>query len=572
MPNAPDARARCAAQSNGQGDARRQGGAAPLTKNMLQSQCAHTGLPCAPCACVVLGVEGRGEMTDRARDSRAEHGRLAADRTAGVRSASRVPRLPLQRIDEVTSPGGGASTRRPWTARELGRGSVASRRSAWSAEGRVATDDAAAATTVRQHVLDALQSERQRRVQRSQRGSGSDESPRGMPAAEGQERAAQHDGINAASPGAAPPSLLGLSAERAPPPLDPWRGPLLHDIFTSHASSSGGGCGLPAEGEGDAHTAAARRVREILATGGAVAVIPVGQSMRMQGVMHVHHPSGVALEGTVDVALPDCVDAKIDAAQCRMSGSIRSGELCGATSSMQLDGIGEYQGEVADGLPHGEGEWRAADGGIYIGQWERGSRSGSGEQTYDASTAYRGQWQANAPHGTGALRTDDSQYEGGWHHGVPDGSGRLSCTSPAEVCYEVNHREGQLASRSSAQDAQIAQLRRELEAARASGNRLCKVCMDRPVDVVQAAMKFLMRTILCQPDYEVTKSIGREIVGVVMLMELPLVVGFAVPFVTPLACLAAYLSACAFHAALRMGMVLTDEARVLLCWSSVRVC
>jgi len=78
----------------------------------------------------------------------------------------------------------------------------------------------------------------------------------------------------------------------------------------------------------------------------------------------------------------------------------------------------------------------------------------------------------------------------------------------------------------------------------------------------RAAKEWVMRTLLRKPDYQASKSLTREVVGVVMMMELPIILGFSVPVVTLLACLGTALNALVFHTAVaRLGIELTNEIK-----------
>jgi len=78
----------------------------------------------------------------------------------------------------------------------------------------------------------------------------------------------------------------------------------------------------------------------------------------------------------------------------------------------------------------------------------------------------------------------------------------------------------------------------------------------------RAAKEWVMHTILRKPDYRASKSLAREVVGVVMMMELPIILGFSVPIVTLLACLGTTFNAFVFHTVVaHMDVELTDEIK-----------
>jgi len=76
------------------------------------------------------------------------------------------------------------------------------------------------------------------------------------------------------------------------------------------------------------------------------------------------------------------------------------------------------------------------------------------------------------------------------------------------------------------------------------------------------AREWVIRNVLCYRSYVATKSLSREVAGVVMMLELPIIVGVAVPIVVPLACLATALNACMFHSAVKhFGIKLEEQVK-----------
>lgn len=49
-----------------------------------------------------------------------------------------------------------------------------------------------------------------------------------------------------------------------------------------------------------------------------------------------------------------------------------------------------YQGDLLNGLPHGEGTMIYGDGSRYVGQWEKGVRVGIGKLKYADGRVYEG--------------------------------------------------------------------------------------------------------------------------------------------------------------------------------------
>ena len=79
------------------------------------------------------------------------------------------------------------------------------------------------------------------------------------------------------------------------------------------------------------------------------------------------------------------------------------------------------------------------------------------------------------------------------------------------------------------------------------------------VTPVRAAKTWLFRK--CNPEYQPSTSLDSEIAGVVMLMEIPLVLGFCVPYLIPLAAISFAAHAAVFHTCVsKFDMALTDAA------------
>ena len=66
---------------------------------------------------------------------------------------------------------------------------------------------------------------------------------------------------------------------------------------------------------------------------------------------------------------------------------------------------------------------------------------------------------------------------------------------------------------------------------------------------------------MCRPDYLATKEIGQELVVINMLVDYPLVLGFCVPVLVPLACLSMVQSAAVLHWAPILGVEFSNMAR-----------
>ena len=73
--------------------------------------------------------------------------------------------------------------------------------------------------------------------------------------------------------------------------------------------------------------------------------------------------------------------------------------------------------------------------------------------------------------------------------------------------------------------------------------------------------EFVMRKVKCQPEYVADKKIDQELMAVNMLMDYPLVLGFAVPVLIPLTCLAMAQTAAVTHWGRELGVEFTSMAR-----------
>eukprot|EP00750_Incisomonas_marina_P027052 INCI610.2.p1 GENE.INCI610.2~~INCI610.2.p1 ORF type:complete len:816 (-),score=129.62 INCI610.2:465-2912(-) len=95
----------------------------------------------------------------------------------------------------------------------------------------------------------------------------------------------------------------------------------------------------------------------------------------------------------------------------------------------ELPNGAKYVGELAGGVPHGEGECHFKNGGIYRGHWHRGYRSGFGEHKSPDGDLYVGAWKDGSRHGFGKLCLADGGhvFEGTWGHGNMVGIGTWTC-------------------------------------------------------------------------------------------------------------------------------------------------
>ncbi|MDP6920251.1 MAG: hypothetical protein QGH43_13545, partial [Arenicellales bacterium] len=57
----------------------------------------------------------------------------------------------------------------------------------------------------------------------------------------------------------------------------------------------------------------------------------------------------------------------------------------------------KYVGDVANGIPHGQGTTTWANGAKYVGEYRNGRRHGQGTYTFADGAKYVGEWQAGKP-------------------------------------------------------------------------------------------------------------------------------------------------------------------------------
>ncbi|KAF1322631.1 Radial spoke head protein, partial [Globisporangium splendens] len=106
------------------------------------------------------------------------------------------------------------------------------------------------------------------------------------------------------------------------------------------------------------------------------------------------------------------------------------------------NGACSYEGEISNGIPHGEGSSEHHHSGeTYTGHWHLGQRSGYGVATLRDGTTYRGDWKNGKRNGAGTCnyaRTRD-RYSGKWVGGVRCGRG--TCTYANGCVYTGDWRD-----------------------------------------------------------------------------------------------------------------------------------
>lgn len=91
---------------------------------------------------------------------------------------------------------------------------------------------------------------------------------------------------------------------------------------------------------------------------------------------------------------------------------------------MSDDKIENYEGDIKDGKPHGNGTAVYANGDQYTGEWKNGLRDGRGACGYANGDRYEGEWKYDKPNGQGIkVYANADRYEGEWKQGSRNGNG-----------------------------------------------------------------------------------------------------------------------------------------------------
>ena len=86
---------------------------------------------------------------------------------------------------------------------------------------------------------------------------------------------------------------------------------------------------------------------------------------------------------------------------------------------------GEYEGEVRDGLPHGQGSYKFKNGDEYKGEFKNGLFDGNGEHTFKKGEKYSGEFKKGKREGNGNCKyINGESYSGYWKDDKKDGEGK----------------------------------------------------------------------------------------------------------------------------------------------------
>lgn len=88
---------------------------------------------------------------------------------------------------------------------------------------------------------------------------------------------------------------------------------------------------------------------------------------------------------------------------------------------------GIYEGEISNGLRHGQGTQVGKSGNKYVGNWIFDHRTGQGFMTWPNGNKYEGNWQEDLPNGQGIYTySDGGKYTGDFKNGSRSGYGTMT--------------------------------------------------------------------------------------------------------------------------------------------------
>ena len=109
-----------------------------------------------------------------------------------------------------------------------------------------------------------------------------------------------------------------------------------------------------------------------------------------------------------------------------------------------FDGM-EYNGDIANELPHGNGILTSSNGYIYEGQFNMGVKEGLGKEILPNGDMYEGEFINNFPNGQGIYKSiNGTTWEGLFSDGMKNGriieklpNGDFKVVSEMEECYQM---------------------------------------------------------------------------------------------------------------------------------------
>ena len=127
-------------------------------------------------------------------------------------------------------------------------------------------------------------------------------------------------------------------------------------------------------------------------------------------------------------------------------GEMKNGLYHGQGTLYGVDGC-KWEGQFVDGKLHGQGKSYYANGKIeYDGQWENYHSHGKGIEYYENGDTYEGEFSEGKPNGQGTLYyADGKKYEGEFYEGKPNGQGTFYYANGEKYVGEVvnGKRNGQ---------------------------------------------------------------------------------------------------------------------------------
>ncbi|HWP96513.1 MAG TPA: protein kinase [Syntrophomonadaceae bacterium] len=116
-----------------------------------------------------------------------------------------------------------------------------------------------------------------------------------------------------------------------------------------------------------------------------------------------------------------------------MSMAHTNGHLSNADGS-------QYDGNLAWGVPQGQGVMTYSSGENYDGEFKSGKRNGYGKQTLSDGSVYEGEWQDDQRQGSGTLTMKDgTRYKGNWLAGQLNGQATITSTNGRKYTGEVKN-------------------------------------------------------------------------------------------------------------------------------------
>ncbi len=100
----------------------------------------------------------------------------------------------------------------------------------------------------------------------------------------------------------------------------------------------------------------------------------------------------------------------------------------------------KYEGQLLNGIRHGQGKLTFANGAIYEGEFQNGKRHGQGKVTSPKGLVNEGEFQNGKLHGQGKVTRQGIVYEGELQNGKPHGQGKIS--TPDGMFYEGEYQNG----------------------------------------------------------------------------------------------------------------------------------